>query len=215
MGLVFEINEDLALVAVTATELLSVTETITGLIRNESFLQQFKPIIAEINRSYGVVLDSFAPFQELDNEETFVEHFDEKHAAFKGGYLMDVSKPRKYCDNVYDAYIAMQQTKEAKTSFPVLRQTFARLDRFYDKWITNDAMLAMCIDGALKLKNRLLNEIAEINAKDSEDGYRLFASAFDDFGGFLELIRAKRDRVAQRVASSGEAATEVLPAVEA
>jgi hypothetical protein len=199
MSYVFKINEELAAITVTATELLSVTRTISEFIKNAAFLQSFNEIITEINKSYAVVFESFSPFYELDSEEKFIRHFDEKFETFKGRYLMDVSKPRRYCDNVYDAYIKMQQTKEAKTSFPVLKRSFSRLDTFYDKWITNDNLLAMSIDGALKLKNRLLTEIEQIKQKDTEDAYIVFSSAFEDFRDFLTLIQAKSDGVSGTV----------------
>ena len=199
MGFVFKINEELAAITVTATELLSVTRSITGLIKDADFLQRFSEIIAEINKSYGVVIDSFSPFYEIGNEARFTQLFDEKHETFKSHYLMEVSKPRRYCDNVYDAYIKMQQTKEAKSSYPVLKRSFSRLDALYDKWITNDALLAMSIDGALKLKNRLLNEISEIKKKDAELAYIVFSSAFDDFRDYLALIQTKSDSVSRIV----------------
>lgn len=195
MSFVFKINEELAAIAVTATELLSVTKTITGLIKNDAVVQQFKEIVAEINQSYGVVSDSFAAFNTLDNEQVFAQLFDEQHQNFKDQYLWEASKPRKYCDNVYDAYINLQQTKEAKSSFPILKRSFTRLDTLYDKWITNDALLAMSIDGVLKLKNRLLNEIAEIKKKDPEDAYLIFSSAFDDFRDYLVIIQQKSESV--------------------
>ena len=78
---------------------------------------------------------------------------------------------------------------------------FSRLDTLYDKWITNDAQLAMSIDGVLKLKNRLLNEIAEIKQKDAELAYIVFSSAFDDFRDYLTLIQTKSDRVSHIVNS--------------
>lgn len=195
MGFVFKINEELASIAVTASELLSVTQTITGMIKNEAFVQLFSGFIREINKSYDVVIESFAPFYGLDSEEKFVRHFDEIHQTFKDRYLLDVSKPRKYFDNVYDVYIELQHTKEVKTGFPILKNSFSRLDAFYDKWITNDAYLAINIDGALKLQNRLLNEISELNKKDVEHAFINLSSAFDDFRDFVTLIKNKSDRV--------------------
>ena len=197
MSLVFKINEELATITVTATELLSVSKTIAGLIKAPEFSRRFAEIISEINKSYAVVNDSFAPFCELDSEEKFARQFDEKLAAFKGGYLMDVSKPRRYCDNVYDAYIAMQQTQEAKTTFPMLKRSFSRLDTLYDKWISNDAFLPMSIDGVLKLKNRLLNEIAEMKRKNVEDAYIIFSAAFEDFHDYLTIINNKSTSVSR------------------
>ncbi len=202
MGFEFKINEELAAITVTSTELLSITRSITGLVKNVAFSEQFGDIVAEINQSYAVVNDSFDPFYTLGNETAFIQSFDEKYELFKGCYLMDVSKPRRYCDNVYDAYIHLQQTKEAKSRFPLLKRTFERLDAFYDKWITNDNLLAMSIDGALKLQNRLLNEIAEMKQKDVEDAYIIFSSAFEDFKEYLSLIQSNSVEVFNIIAPS-------------
>jgi len=199
MGFVFKINEELAAIAVTSTELLSISRSFTSLVRNNAFVAQFNEIVAEINKSYSVVSDSFNPFYALASEKEFTQRFDTLHEAFNGRYLMEASKPRRYCDNVYDAYIQLQQTKEAKSGFPLLKRNFQRLDSFYDKWITNDNLLAMSIDGVLKLQNRLLNEIAEIKQKDTEDAYIIFSSAFDDFRDYLTLIQIKSVRVSGNV----------------
>ena len=202
MGFEFKINEELAAIAVTTTELVSISRGIMGLVKNSTFIRQFNDIITEINKSYIVVGDSFGPFYTLDNEEAFMQSFDEKHDTFKGRYLMDVSKPRRYCDNVYNAYIQLQQTKEAKSGFPLLKRNFKRLDTFYDKWVTNDNVLAMSIDGVLKLQNRFLNEIADIKQKDVEDAYILFSSAFEDFSEYLSLIQINSDKVSSVVGAS-------------
>jgi hypothetical protein len=199
MGFVFKINEELAAIAVTSTELLSITRALTNLVNNADFIRCFNGIVAEINKSYAVVADSFSPFYELDSEEAFTHLFDAKHEAFKGSYLMDVSKPRRYCDNVYDAYIQLQQTKEAKSGFPMLKRNFERLDAFYDKWITNDNLLGMSIDGVVKLQNRQLNEIAEIKKKDAEYAYIVLSSAWEDFRDYLTLIQTKSDTVSSIV----------------
>jgi hypothetical protein len=202
MDFEFKINEELAAIAVTATELLSISRGITALVNNSDFLQQFNEIISEINKSYAVVGNSFAPFYALGSEVAFTQSFNEYHEAFKGSYLLEVSKPRRYCDNVYDAYIQLQQTKEAKSGFPLLKRNFKRLDTFYDKWVTNDNLLAMSIDGALKLQNRLLNEIAEIKQKDEEDAYIVFSSALEDFREYLRLIKINSDNVSTLIAQS-------------
>lgn len=200
MGFVFKINEELAAIAVTATELLSITRSIKGLIRDNAFIDKFDEIIAKINQSYGVVSDSFNPFYTLDSEKNFEQNFDALHVVFKDCYLMEASKPRRYCDSVYEAYIELQKTKVAKSSFPLLKRNIERLDVFYDKWVTNDNLLAMSVDGVLKLQNRLLNEIAELKGKDTEDAYIIFSSAFDDFRDYLTLIQTKNAEVSEIVA---------------
>ena len=195
MGFEYKINEELATITTIANELLSITRAITGLVRNNDFLECFNGIIREINKSFPVVLDSFIPFTALDSEQAFEQGFDDCYETFKAGYLMEASKPRRYCDSVYDTYILMQKTKEAKSQFPILKRSFARLETLYDKWITNDAMLAMSIDGVLKLQNRLLNEIAEMKSKDVEDAYMVFSAAMGDFVGYLTLIQQNSENI--------------------
>jgi hypothetical protein len=199
MSFIFKINEELAAIAVTATELLSITRALKKLINNTEYFQCFNGIVAEINKSYAVINDCFSPFYTLDGEEEFVRQFDELHESFKSRYLMEVSKPRRYCDNVYDDYIQLQQTREAKSGYPLLKRNFQRLDVFYDKWITNDNLLAMSIDGAVKLQNRLLGEIVEIKQKDAEYAYIVLSSALDDFHDLLTLIKTKSDYVSSNL----------------
>ncbi|OQK15618.1 hypothetical protein AU255_15455 [Methyloprofundus sedimenti] len=66
-----------------------------------------------------------------------------------------------------------------------------RLDELIDKWVTNDAWLAMTIENLFKMLPRLLNEIAELKQKDPGDAYLIFNSAFNSFVPYLNIIRAK------------------------
>jgi len=200
MGFEFKINEELAAITTTANELLSITRVITEIVNNKDFLDSFNWIIAQISKSYPVVLESFLPFLSLESEESFVQSFGSLHQVFKDSYLFNASKPRRYCDSVYDAYIQLQKTKEAKSRFPILKRSFNRMELLYDKWITNDALLAMSIDGVLKLQNRLLNEVAEIKSRDTEDAYLVFSAAFNDFADSLALIKRYYDSISAIIA---------------
>ena len=187
MNYIFRINEELSSVTVTATELLSVCKSFSSTVKNDEFI--------EWEKFYAVVTASFAPFYDLDCVESFVEDFDKLHQSFKENYLIDVSKPRKYCDNVYDRYIQLQQTKEAKSSFPTLKRNFQRLDALYDKWISNDNFLGLSIDAILKQKNLLLTQIADMKKKDEEDAWQVFYASFDDFCPYLNFISGKSDEI--------------------
>lgn len=201
MNFVFRINEDLAGVSVSAIELLSVTRALSKTIPNKDTRSLLHRIIAEINKSFGVVHDSFAPFYQIDSEAVFMEKFDQCLEDFKSNYLLDVSKPRKFCDNVYDNYIQLQHCKEFKSSFPILKRNFERLETHYDKWISNDNFLGLAIDGVLKQKNLLLSHIAERKPKDEEDAWLIFQSAFEDFRCLLDCIEENSKAIAEITAS--------------
>ena len=85
--------------------------------------------------------------------------------------------------------------KESKTSFPLLKRTYERFDQLYDKWITNDAWLAMSIDNLFKRLQALLNEIAAVKQKDPEDAFLIYHAAFTGFSPYLDLIGQNRDLI--------------------
>ena len=200
MSFVFKINEELSVTSVTATELISATRTLHSLIKDAEFTSLFNSIVATINQSYQVVDQLMSPFLQLDDETLFTQQFDQALSEFKEHYLFDVSKPRRYCDNVYDDYIKLQHSKQAKSGFPLLKRTFARLDGFYDKWVTNDNLLAMSIDNAIKLFNRHLSEISEIKQYDAEDAFVIHHSANQDLSVYTGLIQSKYEQLAELVA---------------
>jgi len=200
MSFVFKINEELAIISVTATELIAITRTVSHLIKNPDFIERFDNIVMEIANSYTVLDNLLSPFMQLDDAEIFARHFEQNLSEFKNRYLYDVSKPRHFSDKVYDDYLQLQRCKEAKSGFPLLKRTFSRLDGFYDKWITNDNLLAMSIENAIKLFNRHLGEIADIHKHDSEDAFFVFNSANDDFHSYLNLIQQKQRQLLSKKA---------------
>ncbi len=70
--------------------------------------------------------------------------------------------------------MVLREYKETQTAYPLLKRTFERLDEFIDKWITNDAWLAMSIENLLKMLHRFLNEVAELKQKDPTDAFTVF-----------------------------------------
>lgn len=202
MSFVFKINEELAVIPVTAIELISITNSFNTIVKNGEFLSLYNAIIAEISQSYAVIDELISPFINLDTETKFTQFFEQIFQSFKERYLFDVSKPRRYCDNIYDDYIALQQTKESQSGFPILKRTFSRLDAFYDRWITNDNWLAMSIDNSIKLYNRHLSEISDINKIDPEYAYEIYRSANTDLFGYLDMIRKKHAQLQELVAPS-------------
>jgi len=187
MSDIFKINEELAAIAVTSTELCSISNTAHYYLNKTDFIRIFSAIILEISKSYIVLTESFTPFYKIESKDSFVKYFNETHHAFKDSYLLEISKPRRYCDNVYESYRDMLQCKEAKTGFPPLKNNFMRLGKLYGKWIDNDAYLAMSIDRALKLKNNWLTDISELKKIDEEDAHFVYRSSLKDFLDYLNI----------------------------
>ena len=192
MSIELVIVKELANIGVTLTELSSIARTVTSEIRRGEFAKLFTEMVAELAKCYDVVDDNISPLVELDSELDFVANFDVRHADYKARYLKEISKPRTYVDDAYETYLTLKTLRESKTSYPLLKRTFGRLDEFVDKWVTNDAWLAMSIDTLFKMLHRLLNEVAEVKQKDPSDAYLIYHAALSDFDGYLALIRDKR-----------------------
>ncbi|MGD9000806.1 MAG: hypothetical protein PVF75_10350, partial [Granulosicoccaceae bacterium] len=185
--------KELASISMTLTELSSIARLVNSEIRNGEFNTHFNKMVADIAKSYDVVTINLSALAEPDSASSFVDKFDDRHAAYTACYLTEISKPRSCADDAYEEYLVLKTLKESKTSFPLLKRTFARLDQFVDKWITNDAWLAMSIDNLFKRLQSLLNEIAALKKKDADDAYLVFSSAFNGFSAYLALIKQQRD----------------------
>ncbi len=193
MGIERYIIEELAGISMTVTEMAAIKVIINGQIKNPAFSEQFNNMVAELAKSYDVVIANLQPLFGLESEASFMADFDDRYSAYKACYLLEISKPRAYADEAYEHYLVLKTLRESKTRYPLLQRTFARLDELVDKWVTNDAWLAMGIDSLFKRLHNLLNEIAEIKQKDPEDAYLIYCSAVNAFVGYLDLIRQKRD----------------------
>jgi len=188
MGIELDIIQELSGVNVALSEAMSLTRIINGEIRTGEFHTRFNKIIDDISKCFAVVTDNLQPFFEINSEEDLLKRFDQLHATYSKSYLKEISKPRIYCDDAYEGYVLLRLQKEIKTGFPILKRSFERLDKYIDKWITNDAWLAMAIDNAFKRLQILLNEIATLKKKDPEDAFLIYAGAFNDISPYLDLI---------------------------
>jgi len=195
MSKVFKINEELANIAVISTELYSSSKSILNYTKNDNFNRLFEKIIIEINKAYTVIDNSFSPFYQIDNEQELIDSFDHLYKSFSENYLMEISKPRKFFDNIYEDFLELQQCKEAKSKFPMLKYHFDRFVTLYDKQIDNDAYLAMSIDRVIKLQNVLLKEIAELKSKDTEDALLVLSFSFADFSDYLNITKNNNGKI--------------------
>ena len=195
MGIELNIDEELATITVAATETVSINGIISAAIKNQDFCLQFNSLIEELAKCLDVISQHLSPFAALDSESAFMDKFDELYTAYSDCYLVEVSKPRQYSAEAYEHYLVLKTMRECKTQFPLLKRVFERLDKFVDKWVTNDAWLAMSIDNLLKRQQRLLTEVADLKKKDPSDAFLILSSAFADFGDYLQLIAKKREQL--------------------
>jgi len=193
MGIELDIVRELGTINATLSELSSIARTVNSQIRNGDFSTRFNKVVEDIGKSYDVVIANLVPLSGLETEGAFVDHFDDRHAAYTACYLKEIHKPRAYAEDAYEEHLLLKTMKESKTNFPLLKRSYERLDQLVDKWVTNDAWLAMSIDNLFKRLQTLLNEIATLKQKDPEDAFLIYASAFTTFSPYLELIAQKRD----------------------
>lgn len=187
MGIELDIDQELAGISVALTETLAISNIVLQEIGNIEFKERYHTITDNIAKCGDVVLSNLQPFLKLDSEADFIENFDTLHSDYTACYLKEISKPREYSDQAYEEYLLLRTLKDCKTSYPLLKRTFERLDKFIDKWITNDAWLAMGIDNLFKRLQALFNEIALAKKKDPVDAFTLYLGAFHAFSPYLKL----------------------------
>jgi hypothetical protein len=188
MGVELNIVRNLATVCVTVSELTAIENLIKGELNNPAFVKQFDKMAGAIGECYGVIAAKVQPWLEITNETEFCEKFDSAHAEYKATYLSITNQPRIASEQAYIEYMALCNYKETQTAYPLLKRTFARLDEFIDKWITNDAWLAMAIENLLKMLHSFLNEVAELKQKDRTDAFTIFQTAMVALRPYYALL---------------------------
>ncbi len=188
MGLELNIIREMATVCVTASELAAIENIIKSELKKPAFVEQFDKMAGAIGECYGVTLANIRPWLEMTNETEFYEKFDSAHADYKATYLSSTNQPRVTSEQAYIEYMVLREFKETQTAYPLLKQAFARLDEFIDKWITNDAWLAMTIENLLKMLHRFLNEVAELKQKDPTDAFIIFQAAMASLRPYCALL---------------------------
>ncbi len=188
MGVELNIVRNMATVCVTVSELAAIENLIKGELKNPAFVEQFDKMAGAIGECYGVIADKVQPWLEITNETEFCEKFDSAHADYKATYLSITNQPRVASEQAYIEYMALRNYKETQTAYPLLKRTFARLDEFIDKWITNDAWLAMSIENLLKMLHRFLNEVAEFKQKDPTDAFTIFQAGMVALRPYYALL---------------------------
>ncbi|AMK76891.1 MULTISPECIES: hypothetical protein [Methylomonas] len=174
MGVELKIVRELATVCVTVGELAAIETLIKGELTKPAFIEQFDKMAGTIRECYGVTAAVVLPWLEMTNETEFCNKFDADYADYKATYLGITNRPRVASEQAYLDYMLLREYKETQTAYPLLKLTFARLDEFIDKWITNDAWLAMTIENFVKMLYRFLTEVAELKQKDPTDAFAIY-----------------------------------------
>lgn len=188
MGVELKIVRELATVCVTASELATVESLIKGELKNPAFVEQFDKMADAINECYGVTTANLRRWLEMTNETEFCEKFDATYADYKATYLSITNRPRVASEQAYLAYMLLREYKETQTAYPLLKLTFARLDEFIDKWVTNDAWLAMTIENLVKMLYRFLTEVAELKQKDPTDAFAIYRALMGALRPYYTLL---------------------------
>lgn len=198
MGIELDITKELATISATMLELAAITNTVNSEMGDSDFNRRFNKIVDDIGNSYDTVTDNLLPLAAFDSEEAFVTGFDAAHAAYSGCYLNEISRPRSSGEDAYEEYLVLQTAKEFKTGFPLLKRSFDRFKQFFDKWVDNDAWLAMSVDNLFKRLKLLLTEIETLKQKDASDAYVIYRSAFDSFSPYLDMMKGGREKLVRK-----------------
>ncbi len=174
MGFELKLTRELATVCVTASELAAIETLIKGELTKPAFVEQFDKMTGSIRECHAVTAMVVLSWLEMTNETEFSHKFDAAHADYKATYLNISNRPRVASEQAYLEYMLLREFKETQTAYPLLKTTFARLDEFIDKWITNDAWLAMTIENFVKMLFRFLTEVAELKQKDPADAFAIY-----------------------------------------
>jgi hypothetical protein len=196
MGIELNIVRELATVCVTTSELIAIENLIKGELKKPAFTEQFDKLLRAIDACYAVTLHNLQPWLDMTTESEFCEKFETAHAEYKATYQTTTNKPRLASEQAYLEYMLLREHKETQTPYPLLKRTFTRLDEFIDKWVTNDAWLAMTIENLLKMLHRFLNEVAELKLKDPADAFLIFQALMLALRPFAELLEQKEEGVA-------------------
>ncbi|MDT4288087.1 hypothetical protein RO575_00785 [Methylomonas sp. MO1] len=188
MGVELKIVRELATVCVTASELVAIENLIKGELAKPAFIEQFDKMANSIKECYGVSTASLQTWLAMTTETEFCEKFDAAYAHHKATYLSITNRPRVASERAYLDYMLLREFKETQTAYPLLKLTFARLDEFIDKWITNDAWLAMSIENLVKMLYRFLTEVAELKQKDPTDAFTIYQTLMAALRPYCALL---------------------------
>ena len=193
----FTISKEAASVAATASDLHAIHTILSTQLPKPSFQAILAKVVLPLIETYRTPMGVIAPLTAIQTESAFSSQFAEAWKQYKTGFDETHALPRRYVDESYEAYLILSETKEAKTTYPILRRTFDRLYLYMDKYINNDSWLLMNIDNVYKMLNLLLAEIDDQISVDIEESWFRYQLAFSGLTPFLGIVNDKIERLEQ------------------
>ena len=101
-----------------------------------------KTMIAEVGKSFDVVLDVVTPLYALNTEAMLRSEFPKLYANFKNAYLKNSNEIRTHCHIVTDQFERLKASQSWKQNIPIIRDAFQRLIETEATWASADYTLA-------------------------------------------------------------------------
>lgn len=180
--------KELAHVTASQSEWLNIASVVNQQIRNEEFSALFNRMVDEFLHGYRFVVETLQPFIELVDADEFATQFATLSSVYQKNYLLQASRPRHHADRAFELYLQLQQRRELKTGYPLLKRTFERLDYMVDKYVTNDAWLVMSVETIMKRLSRFLNEIGDLIRSDADDALLAYRGLMAPTQRYLTLL---------------------------
>ncbi len=188
MGNEFKELKAIATISATAVELAAVDTLITGEIGSADFLDEYTSLLLDILNTYRGLETILQPVLAFHSQEAFTQGFGASAEWYENHYQAALSEARANAELTFHKYLQFRKRREVGTSFPLLKQAFARLHEYIDKWIDNDIWLAMNIDTLLKTLFLLVGEVKSLHARDPEEAFAVYRASVAGLAPYLELI---------------------------
>lgn len=188
MGTELTILKELGTISMTSAELAAVTKIIREEIDAKEFRTELHSLLSDMVNTYQLVVDIFTPFTEISTQRQFKAQFGDTFQRYSDEFNQNLSVPRVNAEFTFEKTLQFRKLSPVKTSYPILKRAFARLLEYIDKWHDNDIWLSMSIDMLMKMVLRLMNEVNDIQKKDTEQAFLLYESSASHYRGFLAII---------------------------
>lgn len=188
MGTELTILKELGTISMTSAELAAVTKIIREEIDAKEFRTELHSLLSDMVNTYQLVVDIFTPFTEISTQRQFKTQFSDTFQRYSDEFNQNLSIPRVNAEFTFEKTLQFRKLTPVKTSYPILKRAFARLLEYIDKWHDNDIWLSMSIDMLMKMVLRLMNEVNDIQKKDTEQAFLLYESSASHYRGFLAII---------------------------
>jgi hypothetical protein len=158
-------------------------------------LDALKTMIAEVRKSFDVVVDVVTPLYALNSEATLRSEFPKLYANFKNAYLKNSDEIRTHCHIVTDQFGRLKTSQAWKQNIPVVRDAFQRLMDAEAKWVGADYTLADKMNSFLSNVNTELSRIDVVLQTDAPAGLHAVRELLADTEQQIKRIKSNLDEL--------------------